>query len=184
MSRESMEFDVIVVGAGPAGLATACRLAQLAHESGREVSICVVEKGASVGAHIVSGAVFDSRPLDELFPDWRERDAPVKTEVTSDALHWLRDAERSSPVEERWVPRALFNDGHYVVSLGDLCRWLGEQAEVLGCNVLPGFAAVDVLYDNGRVAGLIDEVIRESRSPLHVTRLPYVGDLILAQHRH
>jgi electron-transferring-flavoprotein dehydrogenase len=150
-----MEFDVIVVGAGPAGLATACRLAQLAYESGREVSICVVEKGASVGAHIVSGAVFDPRPLEELFPDWRERDAPVTTEVTSDALHWLRDAERSSPVEERWVPRALFNDGHYVVSLGDLCRWLGEQAEALGCNVLPGFAAVDVLYDNGRVAGVV-----------------------------
>jgi electron-transferring-flavoprotein dehydrogenase len=155
MSRESMEFDVVVVGAGPSGLAAACRLAQLAQAHGREVSICVVEKGAAVGAHIVSGAVFDPRPLDELFPDWRERGAPVTTEVTTDELHWLRDAERSAPVEERWIPRALFNDGHYVISLGDLCRWLGEQAEALGCNVLPGFAAVDVLYDGGRVAGVV-----------------------------
>ncbi len=155
MSRESMEFDVVVVGAGPAGLATACRLAQLAHEARREISICVVEKGSAVGAHIMSGAVFDTRPLDELFPDWRERGAPVETEVTTDELHWLRDGERNVPVEERWIPRALQNTGHHIISLGDLCRWLGEQAEALGCNVLPGFAAVDVLYDSGRVTGVV-----------------------------
>jgi electron-transferring-flavoprotein dehydrogenase len=155
MSRESMEFDVVVVGAGPAGLATACRLAQLAREASREISICVVEKGSTVGAHIVSGAVFDPRPLEELFPDWRERAAPVTMEVTTDELRWLRDAERSEPVDERWIPRALQNAGHYIISLGDLCRWLGGEAEALGCNVLPGFAAADVLYDGGRVSGVV-----------------------------
>ncbi|HVY66545.1 MAG TPA: electron transfer flavoprotein-ubiquinone oxidoreductase [Gammaproteobacteria bacterium] len=155
MSRESMEFDVVVVGAGPAGLAAACRLAQLARAGGKEISICVVEKGAAVGSHIMSGAVFDPRPLDELFPDWRARGAPVSTAVAADELTWLRDAQRHVPVEDRWVPHTLRNSGHYVISLGDLCRWLGEQAEALGCNVLPGFAAVDVLYDSGRVIGVV-----------------------------
>jgi electron-transferring-flavoprotein dehydrogenase len=150
-----MEFDVVVVGAGPAGLATACRLAQLARADGRELSIGVVEKGAAIGSHIVSGAVFDPRALDELFPDWRARGAPVRKAVTTDALHWLRDAKRNVPVEDKWVPHTLRNAGQYVISLGDLCRWLGEQAEALGCTLLPGFAAADVLLDSGRVVGVV-----------------------------
>ena len=121
----------------------------------RSISIGVVEKGAAIGSHIISGAVFDPRPLDELFPDWQARAAPVRTAVTTDALHWLRDAERHMPVEDRWVPHTLRNAGHYIVSLGDLCRWLAEQAESLGCNLLPGFAAADVLHDSGRVVGVV-----------------------------
>ena len=137
MSRESMEFDVVVIGAGPAGLATACRLAQLARAANRELTIGVVEKGAAVGAHIVSGAVFEPRALDELFPDWRERGAPVKTPVTAERVEWLRSASGSLRLPEALVPRALHNRGNFVISLGDLCQWLASQAEALGCNVLP-----------------------------------------------
>ncbi len=155
MSRESMEFDVVVIGAGPAGLATACRLAQLARAANRELTIGVVEKGAAVGAHIVSGAVFEPRALDELFPDWRERGAPVKTPVTAERVEWLRSASGSLRLPEALVPRALHNRGNFVISLGDLCQWLASQAEALGCNVLPGFAAADVLYAGDRVAGVV-----------------------------
>jgi electron-transferring-flavoprotein dehydrogenase len=155
MSRESMEFDVVVIGAGPAGLATACRLAQLAHASNREIKIGVVEKGAAVGAHIVSGAVFEPRALAELFPDWRERGAPVKTPVTTERVEWLWNAARSMRVPSALVPRALHNRGNFVISLGDLCQWLAGEAEALGCHVLPGFAATDVLYDGQRVAGVV-----------------------------
>jgi electron-transferring-flavoprotein dehydrogenase len=155
MSRESMEFDVVVVGAGPAGLATACRLAQLARAANLEITIGVVEKGAAVGAHIVSGAVFEPRALDELFPDWRERGAPVKTRVTTERVEWLWSAERGMRVPSVLVPRALHNRGNFVISLGDLCQWLANQAESLGCHVLPGVAATDVLYDGERVAGVV-----------------------------
>jgi electron-transferring-flavoprotein dehydrogenase len=155
MSRESMEFDVVVVGAGPAGLATACRLAQLARAAGRELSIGVVEKGAAVGAHIVSGAVFEPRALDELFPDWRERGAPVKTPVTAERVEWLTSANGHVRLPKLLVPRALRNHGNFVISLGELCQWLGSQAEALGVNVLPGFAAADVLYEGERVAGVV-----------------------------
>ena len=155
MSRESMELDVVVVGAGPAGLATACRLAQLARAAGRELSVGVVEKGAAVGAHIISGAVFEPRSLDELFPDWRERGAPVKTSVTADHVEWLTGANGRVRVPEFLVPRALRNRGNFIISLGDLCQWLASQAEALGVNVLPGFAATDVLYDGERVAGVL-----------------------------
>jgi electron-transferring-flavoprotein dehydrogenase len=155
MSRESMEFDVVVIGAGPAGLATACRLAQLARAAGRELAIGVVEKGAAVGAHIVSGAVFEPRALDELFPDWRQRGAPVKTAVSAERVEWLTSAKRSLRVPNALVPRALHNGGNFVVSLGELCQWLANQAEALGVNVLPGYAAAEVLYDGERVAGVI-----------------------------
>jgi electron-transferring-flavoprotein dehydrogenase len=155
MSRESMELDVVVVGAGPAGLATACRLAQLARAAGRELSVAVVEKGAAVGAHIVSGAVFEPRALDELIPDWRERGAPVKTPVTAERVDWLTGANGHVRVPELFVPRALRNRGNFVISLGELCRWLAGEAEALGVNVLPGFAAADMLYDGERVAGVV-----------------------------
>jgi electron-transferring-flavoprotein dehydrogenase len=155
MPRESMEFDVVVIGAGPAGLATACRLGQLARAANRTLTIGVVEKGAAVGAHIVSGAVLEPRALDELFPDWRESDAPVATPVTAERVEWLSSATGSLRLPEVLVPRSLHNRGNFVVSLGDLCRWLAGRAEELGCHVLPGFAAADVLYDGGRVAGVV-----------------------------
>jgi len=167
MSRESMELDVVVVGAGPAGLATACRLAQLARAAGRELSVGVVEKGAAVGAHIVSGAVFEPRSLDELFPDWREHGAPVKTSVTAERVEWLTGANGRVRVPEFLVPRALRNHGNFIISLGDLCQWLAKQAEELGVNVLPGFAAADVLYDGERVAGVLTGDLGVARDGSH-----------------
>jgi electron-transferring-flavoprotein dehydrogenase len=150
-----MEFDVVVIGAGPAGLAAACRLAQLARAASREITIGVVEKGAAVGAHIVSGAVLESRALDELIPDWRERGAPVATPVTAERVEWLSGAKSSVRLPPFLVPHALHNRGNFIVSLGRLCQWLASEAEALGCHVLPGFAAADVLYDGDRVAGVI-----------------------------
>jgi electron-transferring-flavoprotein dehydrogenase len=170
MARESMEFDVVVIGAGPAGLATACRLAQLARASGRELTIGVVEKGAAVGAHIVSGAVFEPRALDELFPDWRDRGAPVSTAVSAERVEWLTSATSSMHVPELLVPRSLRNAGNFIVSLGDLCQWLAAQAEALGVNVLPGFAAADVLYDGDRVAGVVTGDLGLARDGSHKPR--------------
>ncbi len=155
MERESMEFDVVVVGAGPAGLAAACRLRQLAQTDGADLSVCVVEKGSEIGAHILSGAVFESRPLDELFPDWRERGAPVKTAVGGDIFHWLTSATGGAQVPNLFIPAPMHNEGNYIISLGQLCSWLGEQAESLGCDLFPGFAATEVLYDDvGAVRGI------------------------------
>ena len=153
--RERMEFDVVIVGAGPCGLAAACRVLQLSAAAGREVSVCVVEKGAEIGAHILSGAVFEPSALTELFPDWRERGAPVTTPVSHDEVHWLRDDTASMLVPKFLVPRPMHNQGNYIISLGRLCQWLGHQAEALGANLFPGFAAAHVLYENGRVAGVI-----------------------------
>ena len=154
VSRESMEFDVVVVGAGPAGLAAACRLGQLARAANRELAVGIVEKGATVGAHIVSGAVLEPRALEELFPDWRERGVPSATAVTAEHVAWLRSAASSMRVPHWLVPRALHNRGNYVVSLGELCGWLAMQAEAFGCHVLTGVAATDVLFDGERVAGV------------------------------
>ncbi len=153
--RESMEFDVLIVGAGPCGLAAACRLLQLAGESGRELSVAVVEKGGEIGAHILSGAVFETRALDELFPDWAARGAPSGTAVSGDELYWLTGAQGARRVPHAFVPRAMRNDGNRIVSLGRLCQWLGEQAEALGANLFPGFAAAEVLHEGDRVAGVI-----------------------------
>ena len=167
MSREILEFDVVIVGAGPAGLATACRLGQLARAEGREPSVCIVEKGAAVGAHIVSGAVFDTRALAELFPDYAERGAPLGAPVASERVDWLRTAQSGLTVPAPLVPRLLHNRGNRVLSLGDLCAWLGAQAEALGVNVLPGFAATDLLLENGRVAGVVTGDFGVARDGTH-----------------
>ncbi|MEO8224196.1 MAG: NAD(P)-binding protein, partial [Gammaproteobacteria bacterium] len=135
--RESMEFDVVIVGAGPCGLAAACRILQLAAAAGREVSVCVVEKGAEIGAHILSGAVFEPSALTELLPDWRERGAPVTTAVSHDEFLWLRNGSASTQVPPFFIPRAMHNQGNYIISLGRLCQWLGQQAEALGASLFP-----------------------------------------------
>ncbi len=150
-----MDFDVVIVGAGPCGLAAACRLLQLARDAGTEVSVAVIEKGAEIGAHILSGAVLETVALDELFPDWRERGAPVHTAVTADEVHWLRSADADIKVPDLLVPRPMHNKGNYIISLGRLCQWLGQQAEDLGANLFPGFAGAEVLYVDGRVAGVL-----------------------------
>jgi electron-transferring-flavoprotein dehydrogenase len=151
MERESMEFDVVVIGAGPSGLATAIRLRQLAAETGREVSVCVLEKGSEVGAHILSGAVIETGALAELFPDWRERGAPLNTPAGDDRLLFLTE----SRAIRLPTPPQMNNHGNYVVSLGNVCRWLAEQAEALGVEIFPGFAAAEVLYhEDGRVKGV------------------------------
>jgi electron-transferring-flavoprotein dehydrogenase len=156
MSRDAMEFDVVIVGAGPAGLSAACRLMQMAGAAGEALRVCVVEKGAEVGAHIISGAVLEPSALNELFPDWRERGAPVTVPVTTEEMHYLITARHSFRVPHVLVPKPMRNAGNYVISLGRLCRWLAQQAEALGAEIFPGFAAVDLLYDrSGGVAGVL-----------------------------
>ena len=156
MEREYMEFDVVIVGAGPAGLSAACRLKQNAAEAGKEISVCVVEKGSEVGAHILSGAVFEPRALNELFPDWKELGAPLNTPVVRDDIYVLRSSDTSTKVPDFFVPKTMHNEGNYIISLGNLCRWLAQQAENLGVEVYPGFAAQEALFDeNGVVRGII-----------------------------
>ncbi|RUO79698.1 electron transfer flavoprotein-ubiquinone oxidoreductase [Pseudidiomarina taiwanensis] len=155
MQRESMEFDVVIVGAGPAGLASAIRLAQLSQEHQQDLMICVVEKGSEVGAHILSGAVFEPRALNELIPNWEELGAPLKTAVTDDHILLLKDAEKHRKLPNFMVPKTFHNEGNYIVSMGNVCRWLAEQAEALGVEIFPGFPAADIIIEDGRVAGVI-----------------------------
>ena len=156
MEREFMEFDVVIVGAGPSGLSAACRLKQKAADAGQEISVCVVEKGSEVGAHILSGAVFETRALDELFPNWKELGAPLNTPVKRDDIYLLKNAEKAQKVPNFFVPKTMHNEGNYIISLGNLCRWLAEQAENLGVEVYPGFAAQEALInEDGAVYGIL-----------------------------
>ncbi|MEN9452317.1 MAG: hypothetical protein RLZZ369_1376, partial [Pseudomonadota bacterium] len=152
--RESMEYDVVIVGAGPAGLSTAIRLKQLAEKAGKEINVVVLEKGSEPGAHILSGAVMDPRSITELFPNWKELGAPLKQPVTGDEVYVLTEGGQIK-TPDALVPNCMHNDGNYVVSLSDVTRWLGQQAEALGVEIFPGFAAAEVLYnDDGSVKGV------------------------------
>ncbi|APW74220.1 MULTISPECIES: electron transfer flavoprotein-ubiquinone oxidoreductase [Sphingopyxis] len=153
--RESMPYDVVIVGAGPAGLSAAIRLKQLANEAGGELSVCVLEKGSEVGAHILSGAVIDPKSLDELLPDWRDQGCPLAEVPVNDNQHWMLTKKKKFGIPHIITPGFMHNKGTYTGSLGNLCRWLAEQAEGLGVEIFPGFPAAEILYnDDGSVKGV------------------------------
>ena len=150
-----MEFDMVIVGGGPAGLAAAIRFAQMTQGSEDEFTVCLVEKGSEIGAHILSGAVIEPRALNELIPDWQEQGAPLSNSVTEDIMYYLTDNYQGMKIPSWLIPGALHNDGNYAASLGNLCRWMGEKAEELGVMLFPGFAANEVLYnEDGSIKGV------------------------------
>jgi len=167
IERETMEFDVVIVGAGPAGLAAAIRLKQLAAETGKDISVVVLEKGSQVGAHILSGAVIDPVALDRLLPDWREQDSPLQTEVSEDHFYYLTE-KGGIGFPSFLMPPLMSNHGCYIGSLGSLCRWLGEQAEALGVEVYPGISVTDAMFGpNGEVEGVITGDMGVARDGTH-----------------
>lgn len=155
MERESMEFDVVVVGAGPAGLSAAIKLMQQAKTAGTELSVCLVEKGSEVGAHILSGAVFEPRALNELIPDWQAQGAPLTTAVSQDDIYFLQNAGAARQIPHFAVPKTMHNTGNYIVSMGNICRWLATQAEALGVEIFPGFSAASLIIEDNVVKGIV-----------------------------
>ena len=155
IERESIDFDVVIVGAGPAGLSAAIRVKQKAQENEQDLMVCVVEKGSEVGAHVLSGAVFEPKALNELIPDWAEKGAPLFAKVTHDEVYFLKGEGKASKVPSFAFPKTMHNEGNYVVSMGNVCRWLAVQAEQMGVEIFPGFAASHILYDdNNNVVGI------------------------------